>query len=92
MDGTPREIFSRRDELAEYRLAVPQITELCWQLSKRGAALPSGILHTMEAAMLLSVSMWRVPGSVLPSRLQLPDRNRCSNCVISASLTGRYAF
>lgn len=50
MDGTPREIFSRRDELAEYRLAVPQITELCWQLSKRGAALPSGILHTMEAA------------------------------------------
>ena len=32
MDGTPREIFSRVRELKQYRLDVPQVTELAYEL------------------------------------------------------------
>ena len=34
MDGTPREIFSRVEELKSYRLDVPQVTELAYELQK----------------------------------------------------------
>ena len=44
MDGTPREIFSRVDELQEHRLDVPQITLLAEELRKGGMQIPSGIL------------------------------------------------
>lgn len=48
MDGTPKEIFSRVDELKSYRLDVPQVTELAYELKKSGAALPDGILRKEE--------------------------------------------
>jgi energy-coupling factor transporter ATPase len=48
MDGTPREIFSRVDELKAYRLDVPQVTELAWELKKEGVDLPEGILTIDE--------------------------------------------
>ncbi len=48
MDGTPREIFSRVDELKNYRLTVPQVTELAWELKKEGVDLPDGILTKEE--------------------------------------------
>ncbi len=48
MDGTPREIFSRVDELKEYRLTVPQVTELAWELKNAGVDLPDGILTKEE--------------------------------------------
>ena len=44
MDGTPREIFSRTEELKKYRLDVPQVTELAWELKKAGVPLSDGIL------------------------------------------------
>ena len=50
MDGTPREIFSRVKELKEYRLDVPQVTELAWELKEAGVKLSAGIL-TMEELM-----------------------------------------
>ena len=50
MDGTPREIFSRVKELKEYRLDVPHVTELAWELKEAGVKLPAGIL-TMEELM-----------------------------------------
>lgn len=50
MDGTPREVFSRVKELKTYRLDVPQVTELAWELKQAGLALPDGIL-TMEELM-----------------------------------------
>ena len=50
MDGAPREIFSRVEELKSYRLDVPQVTELAWELSKAGVGLPDGIL-TMDELM-----------------------------------------
>lgn len=48
MQGTPKEIFSRVEELKELRLAVPQITLLAYELKKRGIPLPDGILTRKE--------------------------------------------
>ena len=43
MDGTPRQIFSRVDELKEHRLDVPQITLVADELKKAGLDIPDGI-------------------------------------------------
>lgn len=48
MDGTPREIFSRVDELKAYRLDVPQMTLLADELRKSGLPIPKGILTREE--------------------------------------------
>ena len=48
MEGTPREIFSRVDELKRYRLDVPQAPILADELKKRGVPLPDGILRKEE--------------------------------------------
>ena len=48
MDGTPREVFSRVEELKSLRLDVPQVTELAYELKKGGAELPDGILTIDE--------------------------------------------
>lgn len=48
MQGTPREIFSHVAELKRYRLAVPQVTELAWELKQSGVDLPDGILTIDE--------------------------------------------
>lgn len=48
MQGTPKEIFSRVDELKEYRLDVPQVTMLADELRKRGVDIPEGILRKEE--------------------------------------------
>ncbi len=48
MEGTPREIFSRVEELKSYRLDVPQVTLLADELRKRGLKIPSGILRKEE--------------------------------------------
>ena len=48
MDGTPREVFSRVEELRQLRLTVPQVTELAWELKQQGMPLPEGILTREE--------------------------------------------
>lgn len=48
MEGTPREVFSRVDELKSYRLDVPQMTILADELRTRGLAIPRGILRRDE--------------------------------------------
>ena len=48
MDGTPREIFSRVDELKAHRLDVPQATLVADELQKAGVPIPSGILTREE--------------------------------------------
>ena len=48
MNGTPREIFSRVEELKKYRLDVPQATMLAEELKKRGLPIPRGILRKEE--------------------------------------------
>ena len=48
MQGTPREIFSRVEELKAYRLDVPQAALLAYELQKAGLPLPEGILSGEE--------------------------------------------
>ena len=48
MHGTPREIFSRVDELKSYRIDVPQVTMLAEALRKQGLDIPRGILRRDE--------------------------------------------
>lgn len=48
MDGTPRDIFSRVDELKEHRLDVPQATLVADELRHAGVELPAGILTRDE--------------------------------------------
>ena len=45
MEGSPKEIFSKVDELKSYRLDVPQVTILADELRKRGLDIPKGILR-----------------------------------------------
>lgn len=48
MDGRPREIFARVDELKAHRLDVPQITELANELKKAGVPMPDCVLNRRE--------------------------------------------
>ena len=53
MEGTPREIFSQVETLKKYRLDVPQVTLLAWELKKSGVDIPEGILTTEELVNVL---------------------------------------
>lgn len=48
MQGTPREIFARVEELKEIGLDVPQVTMLAYELKKAGLSLSDGILTNDE--------------------------------------------
>lgn len=48
IQGTPRQIFSKVEELEKHRLNVPQITLLAHELRKEGLAIPPGILTRQE--------------------------------------------
>lgn len=48
MQGTPKEVFSHVEELKKYRLDVPQVTELAYELRKAGIPMPNGILTVDE--------------------------------------------
>ena len=48
MQGTPRQVFSQVDVLKSYRLDVPQITLLAYELQKAGLDVPEGILTREE--------------------------------------------
>ena len=54
MEGTPREIFSRVEELQALRLDVPQVTLLAHELKKNGVDLPDGILTIKELVNALN--------------------------------------
>lgn len=55
MQGTPRQVFSRVEQLKQYKLAVPQISMLAYELKKAGLALPDGILTREELLNSLKV-------------------------------------
>lgn len=54
MQGTPKQVFVRTEELKSAGLSVPQITELAGELKKSGLPLPDGILTKEELANELS--------------------------------------
>ena len=59
LDGTPREVFSQRDTLLSIGLAVPQITELAYQLKERGFTLPTAVITLEEALPLIEEELRR---------------------------------
>lgn len=48
IEGTPRKVFSRVDELVENKLDVPKATRLAYELRKEGINIPEGILNEQE--------------------------------------------
>ncbi len=53
MEGTPRQVFSRVEELHRLRLDVPQVTELCCQLAEAGVNIATDIINEEECAAAL---------------------------------------
>ncbi len=49
MVGTPKEVFARRERLAELGLGVPPVTELMGELRARGADVAETVLSLKEA-------------------------------------------
>ncbi len=72
MDGTPKEIFSQVDKLKEYRLDVPQATELAYELKKAGVELPDGILSKEE---FVEAFMACCPGELSGQKQQEADED-----------------
>ena len=50
MDGTPKEIFARVDELRQLGLAAPHTVELMDELNREGMALPLDAISVEECA------------------------------------------
>lgn len=48
MEGTPREVFSQVEKLKEYKLDVPQVTELAYRLRQSGVNMPECVLTEDE--------------------------------------------
>ena len=65
MDGTPREVITQVEKLKEYRLDVPQATELAYELKKAGVDLPDGILSQEE---FVEAFLACCPGELLTER------------------------
>ncbi len=63
MQGTPKEIFSQVERLKEYRLDVPQVTELAYELKKEGVPLPDGILTVQEFKAAYCAAKARLEGA-----------------------------
>lgn len=53
MDGTAREVFSQVELLKKYRLDVPQVTLLGYELKQKGYDIPDGILSIEELSNAL---------------------------------------
>ena len=53
LDGTPRELFSKPEELKAHALALPVVTELAARLKKKGLDIPDGILTDEELVSCL---------------------------------------
>ena len=58
MDGTPREIFAKTDELKKYKLEVPGITDLAYRLRTAGAPMPACVLG--EDEFIEAVRNWKI--------------------------------
>lgn len=48
MEGVPHDIFSKVEKLKEYRLDVPQVTELAYELRNAGLNMPEVVLTQEE--------------------------------------------
>jgi energy-coupling factor transport system ATP-binding protein len=53
MEGTPREVFSRADELRQIRLSVPEITRIVHKLREMGLDIDPAVYTLEEARQIL---------------------------------------
>ena len=74
MDGTPKEIFVRVDELKAHSLDVPQVTELMYLLRKNGVEVPLDVLNEQECAKALL----KLPHGELPAEVKGPLKEQKS--------------
>lgn len=61
MHGMPREIFSNVEQLKKYRLDVPQVTLLAYELKQAGLPIDDGILTIDELVQALEKKELQVP-------------------------------
>ena len=54
MQGKPRQIFAKAEELEQYRLTIPEITKIALELNKKGMNIPKDILSAEELVEFLS--------------------------------------
>lgn len=54
MQGTPKSVFAKADELERYQLAVPEVTRLARELAKRGIPIPPDVLTEEEFIQCLA--------------------------------------
>ncbi len=62
LTGSPREVFSRVEEMEEYGLGVPQAAKLNYLLRKAGFKLP-GDLYTLNEVQDHILRIWKEAGS-----------------------------
>ena len=81
MHGEPREIFSKVTQLKKYRLDVPQVTLLAYELKQAGVKIQDGILtieelvHALEQKEVTAPAEWRSKiESVAFAREKAPER------------------
>ena len=53
MQGKPRQIFAKGEELEQYRLTIPEITKIALELNKKGMNIPKDILSAEELVEFL---------------------------------------
>lgn len=70
MQGTPREVFARADELRAVGLAPPLVTDLGHRLRARGVALPAVVLTSGELAAALAA---RAEQQEVGNGIEAPD-------------------
>lgn len=56
--GTPKDIFTKMDKIKELKLDVPQITELAYQLNKKGKLSRYNVLNVDEFVELFKRDWW----------------------------------
>ena len=61
MSGTPRQVFSRADELTRAGLTVPQVTQVMRALCERGVPVDPAI-YTVEEAKKTLLALWKGGG------------------------------
>lgn len=54
MEGTPKEIFARVEELSKLKLEVPQVTKLAYELKKANVNVPDAVLTIDELVNALN--------------------------------------
>lgn len=81
MDGTTKEIFSQVELLKKYRLDVPQVTLLAYELKQKGFAIPDGVLTVEELVDALgqcTMNTQKIAGDIVETSFSGQSENNVS--------------